>query len=167
MYEDYIITLQCDSNFFIDYFVPFIALILSLVAIIFSIRVVYITKRLDVKQKQYEELCLNPVNAILTKVEVLFTCHESEKVKKFIEVIPTTMTNFQVYVFELSTIYKEIDKQELVRITEVFSDKLFENPNNPLSAHMSDYYKLKLQVFTKLYDYVIKKEIKIIPLRSK
>lgn len=165
MFDQYIQYLQKES---VDAFsssdiILIASLIISLIAIYISIKVAYINKKLDFRQKQFEDLCLKPVQSILKEMDEIFTLHENDEICKHIAKIPTIMSDFQLYIGELSKFYKKINVNVIIKSSESFSDKLFNNPQESIAANKSCYYEFKLTITSKLYEYAIKKEIQLIP----
>ncbi len=164
--DDFYYFIQGNNNdSFIQRSLPIIALSVSLIAVFFSVRIVYITKKLEIKLRQYDDLCLNPIQSNFASIDRIFSQSENDLVKSHLRLIQSTILDFQLYVSELSKIYRKIDTPELIKITEVFSDILYMNEKNKLSIHKTDYYQFKLSLYNKLYKYIITKEIRIIPFK--
>jgi len=153
--------LEVGQGFGIDTKLSIFAIFISIIAILLSIRLVYITKRLEIKEKQYNDLCINPINNILKGLDDIFTNHEHDLINIHFSKIPSVTTDFQLYVFELSNIYPNIDKINIVKATEEFTDYIFSSPNEKVSFFKVNYYQTKIKIYRILYDYIIRNEFKI------
>jgi hypothetical protein len=149
-----------DSNSF-DW-VSLFALIVSLVSVICSFYFVYLGKKIEIISAKFQKFCIDNIEKIITPIENKFS-QSGILISTFRNDISICTSDIQLFCFTLLDIYPEITFDEIEKLTDEFSDRMYEvvanNPNALCEDHKVDFLQFKILIYSKLYDFVLNKEL--------
>lgn len=138
------------------------AIFISIVSIFISYRTIFKSKILDLKFHKFENLCLKNINSILKVTDDIFNTKHQDLIDQHRQTITDTITELQTFLVSLrKTTYSDIDMNELISITEIFTDKTYTN-NDKVLNNKSDYLIMKLTINKELYKYASLVEMRFI-----
>ena len=135
------------------------AIFVSLFAIIIAFKTIRASKKLDVKYKEFEKLCLENVEKIFSELDTVFSGNNANSsIDKMI--VTSVSTEFQIFIISLKkSVYSKIDINFLIDRIERFSESIYKYNNPSPSSFIGEYYSLKLDVYNYLYKHAISEEI--------
>ena len=149
-----------NSGFSASDYIAVAAIILSLASLLFSMYLIYLTKRMEILYQEYESLCIKNVDNILSGLDKLFDENELENVVAYRNQITNSMVELQGFLVILrNTIYSKIDVQHFIELIEEFTGKIYNANEANLLTFKGDYYSTKLKIYNDLYSYALEKEL--------
>jgi hypothetical protein len=150
-----------DTNWQTSDYLALFALIVAVLALVFSVVIIYLGKQVELKVIKFEKVCLENVKLYFKKTDIIFdqTTSNNLPASNFLNDFTEMSTGFTLLSSYLLKFYPRINVSEIEKILETFTDNLYNNQTQPITAFQSDYEWTKTEVLVKLYDFAIKKEI--------
>lgn len=150
---------QTSEAFDASNLISIVAIIVSIFAIIIAFKTIRASKRLEVKYKEFEKLCLENVEKIFGDLDAIFVGNNANSnINKM--TVTSVSTEFQIFIISLKlSVYSKIDIQFLITRIEKFTESIYKDNNPSPSSFIGEYYSLKLDIYNYLYTHAISKEI--------
>jgi len=138
------------------------AIIVSLTSLLFSIYLIYLTKRMEILYQEFETLCIKNVENILSGLDKIFDENELNKTDEFRVQITSSMLELQVFLVSLKdSVYEKINVPHFISLIEDFTEKIYDAKEATLLEFKGAYFSTKLKIYNDLYTYALEKELRI------
>ena len=142
--------------------ISFIALIISATSIVCTLYFIYLSKRVEILNSRFQKFCITSLDELFKSLDNQM--NENELIKNIRSKITDALVEVQLFVTVLQSIYPNINTSELILDIEKFTEKIYNDDKSEmkLSTVKGDYYSMKLTIYSKLYDFALKKELSLL-----
>jgi hypothetical protein len=143
-----------------------IGLIVAVAAIIITLYAIYAAKRVEISANKFNKLCIEPIEAKLKILDDLFETKRLEEIHNHLSTITDITGDLALLCVELKKVYPKLDVNALQESTYILSDAAYANSSYLLFFVQSEFLKMKIDIFDKVYTYALYKEVKFLSRRK-
>jgi hypothetical protein len=137
-----------------------LAFLVSIVSIFFSIKLVYISKKIELRHRKFEDLCLNPVKDGLKEIIQEIENNGSSLLSNQVNKIKIHQREFTILLTRLRRVYKDIDASLIQDRYLDFIDFCTSQPESTYSSFIINKFKtLELEIINDIYKFATDKSI--------
>lgn len=144
-----------------------IAIVISIIALIFSYTSIVFSKHLELKVRKFDELILNEIQLKFRSIDKLFEESKDDLVSGHLASITDTSVEIVLYLVTAQELFKRLDINEIQNELQEFSDKLYLNPMKTVSEFQSDYARHKMKTIGLIYDQSMRSHTRFLSLLSR
>lgn len=133
--------------------------VISGLSLLLSFIGAYRNKQVEIVAKRFDKLCIDPIDAGFKELDKLFSTHGNELASNYLKDVATRLTEVNLVLVSLRSIYPALDAQSVTRINDAFSDHYFECKDEQVSEYLASYLKAKNLVIDSLYKYILNEEL--------
>jgi hypothetical protein len=145
--------------------VTLVSLAISVMSLALTFIGAYRNKRVELIAKRFDKLCIDPIEAGFKELDKLFSEHGSEKAADYRNSIATKLTEVNLILVSLRSIYPQLDVNEITQCNDTFSEQYFEGADETVGDYLASYLKAKNEVINLLFKHILEKELLLIKWR--
>ena len=120
----------------------------------------YRNKRVELIAKRFDKLCIDPIEAGFKELDKLFSEHSADNASDYLQQIANKLTEVNLILVSLLSIYPTFNVQSITAINDRFSDDYFEGKDEKVGDYLASYLKTKNLVINLLYKHILDNELK-------
>lgn len=141
--------------------ISIIAVLISLFSLLFTYLSIYLAKHLEIRYQEFERLCLQNTEHIMSGIDKIFSENEQDLSKKHREGITNILVELQLFLVNLKkSKYNKIELKKIINIIEVFTDAIYKGDELQILNFKGAYFSTKIEIYAALYEYAVKKELR-------
>jgi hypothetical protein len=137
--------------------------LLAVIALIVSIYLIYLSKKVEIKTNKFNKLCLEPLEKYFDVLSDLILINKDNAISLYLNDITSINSDINVFLTKVKTIYPDLNIDFLQDTSIVFTDKAYENGLQNLQMYtiFGDFLEARMIILDTVYNHSIEKEIRI------
>lgn len=141
-------------------FISITAVLVSLFGIYFSYKIIFTSKKIELRHKKFEDLCLNPLKAELKQVEDEMENSPNRLMSDFIPVFNTHQREFTILLTRIRQIYPDINASDIQDKYLDFIDYCsLLSDGTVVKSGLNRYRTLSFEILNDIYQFATDKSI--------
>ena len=137
-----------------------ISLVVSGLTFVFTLSAGYQNKRIEIKARKFDKLCLEPIEAGFKGLDNIFANAKGDLASVHHEAVAEGLTEINYLLIQLKSIYPRLDFDGIERRCDKFSELFFDcEPTERVADYFAKYFYTKTQVLNSLFHYAIEDHI--------